>query len=60
MSRRSSIHGIEDPVLPYGNGVALADDIPGAELLPLEQTGHELPRAVWDVVIPAILEHTAP
>jgi pimeloyl-ACP methyl ester carboxylesterase len=54
------IHGTEDPVLPYGNGVALAHDIPGATLLPLEHTGHELPRAVWDVVVPAILEHTAP
>lgn len=34
-------------------------EIPGAELLALEQTGHELPRAVRDVVIPAILRHTA-
>jgi pimeloyl-ACP methyl ester carboxylesterase len=53
------IHGTEDPVLPYGNAVALAHDIPGAGLLPLERTGHELPRPVWDVVVPAILEHTA-
>jgi pimeloyl-ACP methyl ester carboxylesterase len=54
------IHGVEDPVLPYGNAVALAHDIPEAELLLLEHTGHELPQAVWDVVVPAILEHTAP
>jgi pimeloyl-ACP methyl ester carboxylesterase len=53
------IHGTEDPVLPYGNGVALADDIPGAELLRVEHMGHELPRAVWDLVVPAILEHTS-
>jgi pimeloyl-ACP methyl ester carboxylesterase len=53
------VHGIEDPVLPYGNAMALAHDIPGAELLPLEHTGHELPRAIWDVVVPAILEHTS-
>jgi pimeloyl-ACP methyl ester carboxylesterase len=53
------IHGTEDPVLPYGNGVALAKDIPGAELLTVEQMGHELPRAVWDVLVPAILEHTS-
>jgi pimeloyl-ACP methyl ester carboxylesterase len=53
------IHGAEDPVLPYGNGVALAKDIPGAELLTVEQMGHELPRAVWDVLVPAILEHTS-
>jgi pimeloyl-ACP methyl ester carboxylesterase len=53
------MHGTEDPVLPYGNGVALANDIPGADLLTLERTGHELPRAAWDFVVPAILEHTS-
>jgi pimeloyl-ACP methyl ester carboxylesterase len=53
------IHGTEDPVLPYGNGVALANDIPGAELLTVEHMGHELPRAVWDLVVAAILEHTS-
>ena len=54
------VHGTDDPVLPYGNGVALTRDIPGAELLTLEGTGHELPRAVWDVVVPALLRHTSP
>jgi pimeloyl-ACP methyl ester carboxylesterase len=53
------IHGTDDPVLPYGNALALAREIPGAKLLPLERTGHELPRACWDMVVPAILEHTA-
>jgi pimeloyl-ACP methyl ester carboxylesterase len=53
------IHGTHDPVFPDGHGVALANEIPGAELLLLEGTGHELPRPTWDVVVPAILEHTA-
>jgi pimeloyl-ACP methyl ester carboxylesterase len=53
------VHGTDDPFFPYGNGVALAAEIPGADLLTLEGTGHELPRAVWDVVVPAILRHTA-
>jgi pimeloyl-ACP methyl ester carboxylesterase len=53
------IHGTEDPVLPYGHALALAREIPDADLLTLEQTGHELPRAVWDVVIPAVLKHTS-
>ena len=53
------VHGTEDPVLPYGHALALAREIPGAELLVLEQTGHEVPRAVWDVLVPAILEHTS-
>jgi hypothetical protein len=38
----------------------LAAEIPGAELLLLEGVGHELPpRAVWDIVVPAILRHTS-
>ena len=52
------IDGPGDPVLLYGHRVALARQIPGAHLLPPEQAGHELPRAVWDVV-PAILRHTS-
>jgi pimeloyl-ACP methyl ester carboxylesterase len=53
------VHGTEDPVFPLGHALALAKEISGAELLALEQTGHELPRTVWDVVVPAILRHTS-
>jgi pimeloyl-ACP methyl ester carboxylesterase len=53
------IHGAEDPVFPFGHGEALAREIPGAELLVLEGTGHELPRRDWDIVVPAILAHTS-
>ncbi len=52
------VHGTEDPLFPFEHGAALANEISGAQLLPLEQTGHELPRAVWDVVVPAVLRHT--
>jgi pimeloyl-ACP methyl ester carboxylesterase len=52
-------HGTEDPLFPYPHGEALADLIPGARLVPMEGAGHELPRPVWDTVIPAILEHTS-
>jgi pimeloyl-ACP methyl ester carboxylesterase len=54
------IHGSDDPMYPYANAVALAKEIPGAQLLALERVGHEVaPRALWDVVVPAILQHTA-
>jgi pimeloyl-ACP methyl ester carboxylesterase len=53
------LHGTEDPLFPFGHGVALANEIRGAELVALEGTGHELPRAAWDVAVPAILRHTA-
>ena len=53
------IHGTADPVLPYEHGVALANEIPGARLLTLEATGHELPRRTWDLAVPAILDLTS-
>jgi pimeloyl-ACP methyl ester carboxylesterase len=54
------IHGADDPLFPLAHARALADEIPGAELLVLEQTGHEyFPPATWDVVVPAILRHTS-
>ncbi|TWD80475.1 pimeloyl-ACP methyl ester carboxylesterase [Kribbella amoyensis] len=52
------LHGTEDPLLPPAHGEALAREIPGARLVLLESAGHELPRPVWDVAVPAILEHT--
>ncbi|WP_279583359.1 alpha/beta hydrolase [Fodinicola feengrottensis] len=38
------MHGTEDPLFPYGHGVALAREIRAARLVPLEGAGHELPR----------------
>lgn len=52
------VHGTEDPLFPHPHGEALAREIPGAELLTLEGTGHELVRRDWDVVVPAILRIT--
>lgn len=51
------IHGDEDCVIPYPHGVALGEDVPNAELLTMEQTGHEIPRRVWDTIIPTIERH---
>jgi pimeloyl-ACP methyl ester carboxylesterase len=54
------IHGTEDPLFPFDHARALAEEIPAAELLALEHTGHEyFPRATWDLVVPAILRHTS-
>ncbi len=53
------IHGDEDPILPYDHGQALHAAIIGSEMLTLEGVGHELPEGTWDVVVPAILEHTS-
>ncbi|MFJ6675477.1 alpha/beta fold hydrolase [Actinosynnema sp. NPDC091369] len=53
------LHGDADPLLPPGHGEAMAREVPGARLVLLEDTGHELPPGVWDVVVPAIIEHSA-
>jgi pimeloyl-ACP methyl ester carboxylesterase/SAM-dependent methyltransferase len=54
------IHGTADPLFPSGHAEALARELPAAGLLPLEGVGHQLPPpATWEVVIPAILAHTA-
>jgi pimeloyl-ACP methyl ester carboxylesterase len=54
------IHGTDDPLFPLAHGEALAREIPGADLFVLEKVGHEVPpRPVWDMVVAAILRHTA-
>jgi pimeloyl-ACP methyl ester carboxylesterase len=53
------IHGTADPMFPPKHGQALADEIPGAKLLPLEGAGHGVARADWEAIARAILEHTA-
>jgi pimeloyl-ACP methyl ester carboxylesterase len=53
------IHGSEDPFFQIGHALALVREIPGAELVVLPRAGHELARADWDVVVPAIVHHTA-
>jgi hypothetical protein len=40
------------------HGMALAYEIPGARLLRLDRVGHELPWAVWDDAVHAILRQS--
>ena len=59
-ARTLVLHGTEDPLFPIAHGEALAAEIPNARLLRLEGMGHEVPpEPLWDVVVPALLEHTA-
>ena len=53
------IHGTADPLFPMEHGKALAEEIPGARLLLLENAGHGVYRADWERIADAILEHTA-
>ena len=53
------IHGDEDPILPLDHGQAIADGIPGAQIMIMPGVGHEIPDQELDQVIPAILEFTS-
>ena len=54
------IHGTADPMFPLPHGQAVADEIPGARLLPLQGAGHGLERADWETIAHAIATHTGP
>lgn len=50
------VHGTEDPLFPLPHGEALAAAIPGARLLPVPGTGHQVPPPqAWPEVVPALL-----
>ena len=53
------IHGTADPMFPLAHGQVLAEEIPGAMLLPVDGAGHGVDRADWPTIVPAILHHTA-
>src|SRR4029077_19475255 len=53
------IHGTADPMFPIAHGEALADEIPGARLLPLEGAGHGVADSDRARIAEAILRHTA-
>ncbi|PSL01861.1 pimeloyl-ACP methyl ester carboxylesterase [Haloactinopolyspora alba] len=55
------MHGTDDPLLPFPHGEALAREIPGARLVALPGVGHQMPpQQLWDLVVDAVLNHTAP
>jgi pimeloyl-ACP methyl ester carboxylesterase len=55
------LHGTDDPMFPLDHGRALAAEIAGARLVPLEGMGHEAPPyPLWDLVVREIVALTAP
>jgi pimeloyl-ACP methyl ester carboxylesterase len=52
------VHGDHDPIFPLPHGPALRDAIPGSTLLVLAGAGHDLPTPLWNVFVPALLQHT--
>ena len=48
------INGAKDPVVPLTAGEATAKAVPGAELLVLDELGHDIPEPLWPQIIDAI------
>jgi len=48
------LHGDSDPLVPVEGGRDTAANIPGAELRIIPNMGHDLPPALYDVVVEAI------
>jgi pimeloyl-ACP methyl ester carboxylesterase len=53
------IHGEVDPLVPLTGGRDTAENIPGAELVVIEGMGHDLPPALYDTIVEAILKAVA-
>jgi pimeloyl-ACP methyl ester carboxylesterase len=49
------VHGAEDPLVKLAGGEATAKAIPGAELRVIPGMGHNLPPALYDTIIDAIV-----
>jgi pimeloyl-ACP methyl ester carboxylesterase len=53
------VHGTADPLFPVAHGRALADAIPGARLVELEDVGHQLPPPhTWELLVDELVDHT--
>lgn len=51
------IHGTEDPLIPPIHATIYVPRIPGAKMLWVNGMGHQLPKPVLEIVIPAIIKH---
>lgn len=52
------IHGLDDTLIHPSGGRRTAELVPGAQLLLVDDMGHDRPRALWPHLVHAISEHT--
>jgi len=51
------IHGKGDPLVTLSGGEATAKAVPGAQLLVLDEMGHDLPEPLWPEIVGAIVKN---
>jgi pimeloyl-ACP methyl ester carboxylesterase len=54
------IHGLDDTLIDPSGGERIAELVPDARLVLIEDMGHDRPRALWPRLVNAIYEHTEP
>lgn len=52
------VHGTKDPVNSFEHAKIMVEEFENAELLTIENGGHEIHRRDWDIFIKGIAEHT--
>jgi pimeloyl-ACP methyl ester carboxylesterase len=52
------IHGEADPLVQPSGGDATAAAVPGSKLVTVPGMGHDLPDALWDVIVDAVVANT--
>jgi pimeloyl-ACP methyl ester carboxylesterase len=52
------IHGRADRLITLSGGERTAELVPGANLLVLNDMGHDLPEPLWPIIVDAIVSHT--
>lgn len=52
------IHGRDDTLILPKGGERTAELVPGANLLLLNDMGHDLPRPLWPLIVDAIISHS--
>ena len=52
------VHGLDDTLIDPSGGRRTAELVPGAQLLLVEDMGHDRPPALWPRLLDAITEHT--
>ena len=53
------IHGEADPLFPLAHGVDIAEKVPGATLLVLDDAGHIFPPQLWEPIVDAVARHAS-
>ena len=53
------IHGTDDTLIAPSGGERTAELIPGAQLLMIDDMGHDLPKPLWGTFVDAVAEFVA-